>query len=212
MRATTQRAKIDQIADELPALMCTIGIDDGAGELSLAQLREKAAGHDRSELAARQEQVKPEDPYTIIYTSGTTGPPKGVVLSHRNAMSVGEMVQELSFVQPGERTYLFLPLAHAFALTAQLASYELGSAIIYYGGDTKRVIEELVETKPTYLPSVPRIFEKLYTAAMKLQEQGSDEDRERFKQAIKLGIEVRRRRQRGDEVPEEMEQRVRAGR
>ena len=200
-----QRAKIDQIADELPKLTSTIGIDEGGGELSLAQLRQKAEGRDRSELAARQEQVKPEDPYTIIYTSGTTGPPKGVVLSHRNAMSVGEMVQELAFVQPGERTYLFLPLAHAFALTAQLASYELGTAIIYYGGDTKRVIQELVETKPTYLPSVPRIFEKLYTAAMKLQEQGSDEDRERFKQAVKLGIEVRQRRQRGDEVPDEME-------
>ena len=42
-------------------------------------------------------------------------------------MSVCEMVQELEFVEPGERTYLFLPLAHAFALTAQLASYDLGT-------------------------------------------------------------------------------------
>ena len=109
-------------------------------------------------------------------------------------------------MQPGERTYLFLPLAHAFALTAQLASYDLGTTIIYFGGDTKKVIEELVETHPTYLPSVPRIFEKLYTAAMKLQEQASDEDRERFKQAVKLGVEVRRRRERGEPVPAEMEQ------
>ena len=92
------------------------------------------------------------------------------MLTQRNAMSVCEMVQELEFVGPDERTYLYLPLAHAFALTAQLASYDLGSMIIYYGRDTKRIIEELVETRPTYLPSVPRIFEKLYTAAIKMRD------------------------------------------
>src|SRR3984885_14962228 len=40
---------------------------------------------------------------------------------------------------------------------------------------------------------------------MKLAEQGSDEDKERFRQAIKLGVEVRQRRQRGEDVPEEMQ-------
>jgi long-chain acyl-CoA synthetase len=202
----SQRAKIDEVSHELPELMTTIGIEPGAGEITLEDLRGRGAGRERAELSDRHSGVTPADPYTIIYTSGTTGPPKGVVLTHRNAMSVCEMVQELSFVQPGEKTYLFLPLAHAFALTAQLASYDLGTTIIYFGGDTKRVIEELVETHPTYLPSVPRIFEKLYTAAMKLQEQASDEDRERFQRAIKLGVEVRRRRQRGEPVPAEMEQ------
>jgi long-chain acyl-CoA synthetase len=39
---------------------------------------------------------------------------------------------------------------------------------------------------------------------MKLQEQGDEEDRERFRQAIKLGVEVRRRREHGDPVPDEM--------
>ncbi len=66
------------------------------------------------------------------------------------------------------------------------------------------MIEELVETHPTYLPSVPRIFEKLYTAAMKLQEQASEQDQARFREAVTLGIEVHQRRQRGDDVPEQM--------
>jgi long-chain acyl-CoA synthetase len=201
----SQRAKIDQVRDELPELETAIGIEAGAGELTLDELRERGRGHDRSELAERQAAVTPDDAYTIIYTSGTTGPPKGVVLTHRNAMSVCEMVQELNFVQPGEKTYLFLPLAHAFALTSQLASFDQGTTIIFFGGDTKRVVEELVETHPTYLPSVPRIFEKLYTAAMKLQENATDEQRESFRQAVKLGVEVHRRRQRGEPVPEEME-------
>ena len=55
--------------------------------------------------------------------------------------------------------------------------------IIYYGRDTKRIIEELVETRPTYLPSVPRIFEKLYTAAIKMRDASGDTDRESFEQA-----------------------------
>ena len=200
-----QRAKIDQVRDELPELEHVIGIEPGAGEMTLTELRERGQGGDASELASRQAALDPQDAYTIIYTSGTTGPPKGVVLSHRNAISVCEMVQELEFIEPGETTYLFLPLAHAFALTSQIASYDLGTSITYFGGDTKKILEELIETRPTYLPSVPRIFEKLYTAAMKLQEQAGEEDRERFAQAIKLGVEVRRRRQHGEPVPEEME-------
>ena len=83
------------------------------------------------------------------------------------------MVQEIAFVAPDETTYLFLPLAHVFALAAQLASYDQGTAIVYFGGDTKQILPELIETKPTYLPSVPRIFEKLYTAALKMTEAGS---------------------------------------
>ena len=201
----TQRAKIDQVRDELSDLTATIGIEAGGGDLTLEELRERGRGGERSVLESRQSAVTREDPYTIIYTSGTTGPPKGVVLTHGNAMSVGEMVVELDFISPGERTYLFLPLAHAFALTAQLASFELGTTIIYYGGDSKKIVEELVETSPTYLPSVPRIFEKLYTAAMKLQEQAGDEDRARFRQAIELGVEARRRRHRGETVSDEMQ-------
>ncbi len=99
----------------------------------------------------------------------------------------------------------FLPLAHAFALTAQLASYDQGTAIVYYGGDTRQILPELIDTKPTYLPSVPRIFEKLYTAALKMTEAGSEEERERFTQAVKIGVEVRRRRDRGEAIPEEMQ-------
>jgi long-chain acyl-CoA synthetase len=200
-----QRAKIDQVRDELPELETIIGIEPEGGEVSLDELRERGRQLDRSILADRQADVKPEDAFEIIYTSGTTGPPKGVVLTHRNAMSVCEMVEELHFVQSGETTYLFLPLAHAFALTSQLASYDQGTVIVYFGGNTRAVLEEVVETHPTYLPSVPRIFEKLYTAAMKLAEQGSVQDKERFHQAIKLGVEVRQRRQRGEPVSEEME-------
>jgi long-chain acyl-CoA synthetase len=54
------------------------------------------------------------------------------------------------------------------------------------------------------VPSVPRIFEKLYAAAMAMVENAGEDERARFRQAVKLGVEVRRRRQRGEPVPEEL--------
>jgi long-chain acyl-CoA synthetase len=204
----TQTAKIDQVQAELKGLAHVIGIDSG-GQLSLEDLRARGRERSRGELTPRQQAVAQDDPYTIVYTSGTTGPPKGVALTHANAMSVCKMVEELDFVQPGETTYLYLPLAHVFALTAQLASFDLGTTIVYYSGDSKQILAEVIETKPTYLPSVPRIFEKLFAAANKQQEQASDEDRDRFQKAIRLGIEVRRRRMQGEPVPEDMEEQFR---
>jgi long-chain acyl-CoA synthetase len=198
-----QRAKIDKVRDDLGDLETVIGIEEGGGDLTLDELRKKGAEGDRSELRKRQDNVTAEDAYTIIYTSGTTGPPKGVVLTHRNAMSVCEMVEELSFIEPGEKTYLYLPLAHAFALTAHLASFDQGTTLVFYGGDTKQILGELVDSHPTYLPSVPRIFEKLYTAAMKM---AGEDGKEQMEQAVKLGMEVRQRRERGEDVPDEMAQ------
>jgi long-chain acyl-CoA synthetase len=199
-----QAAKIKEIRGELPSLEHVIGMEPGIGDVSLEDLRARGRNGDAAELESRQSAIEPDDPYTIVYTSGTTGPPKGSVLTHHNAMTVCDIVEKLEFVQPGEVTYLYLPLAHVFALLAQLASFDQGTAIVYLGGDTKQILAEIIETKPTYLPSVPRIFEKLYAAAMKLQEQASEEDRERFQKAIKIGVEVRRRQQRGEPVPDEL--------
>jgi long-chain acyl-CoA synthetase len=201
-----QRKKIEQIRDELDQLEHVIGFDDDAGEISLDELRSRGNGRDVNELTERQDKVTPDEPFIIVYTSGTTGPPKGVVLTHANAMSVCQVCEELEFITPDEVSYLYLPLAHVFGLTVPLASFDQGTTIVFTGGDTKKILEEIIETKPTYLPSVPRIFEKLYAAAMKMQEQASDEDKQRFGEAVKLGVEVRRRRERGDEVPAQMAQ------
>jgi long-chain acyl-CoA synthetase len=197
-----QRAKIDEVRGGLPDLGHVIGIDEGGGEITLDELRARGRGRDRSELAARQERVRPQDAYTIVYTSGTTGAPKGVVLTHSNAMSVCQMVEELEFVEPDDVTYLYLPLAHVFALITLIATVDQGTTLIYFGGDTKQILAELIETQPTYVPSVPRIFEKLYAAAMTMVESAGEEERERFRNAVKLGVEVRMRHDHGETVPD----------
>ena len=115
---------------------------------------------------APRQSVGPDDGYTFIYTSGTTGPPKGCVLLHRNYRSVLDMINERGLLgADGDLVYLFLPLAHAFALLIQLGAVDTGTTVAYFGGDTKQIIPELMQVHPTYLPSVPRIFEKLYTLA-----------------------------------------------
>ncbi len=201
-----QLEKIEQVRERLPELEHTIAMQDGIVALDLDGLRARGReSGDRAELRRRQRAVQDDDAYTIIYTSGTTGPPKGCVLTHRNAMSVGAMVEELGFVNPDDVTYLYLPLAHSFALTTVLGSIDQGTAVVYFGGDTKNVIPELMASAPTYVPSVPRIFEKLYAIATAKLEQASPEQRKQFQQAVKLGVEVRRRQHRGEEVPEEMQ-------
>ncbi|HYF24168.1 MAG TPA: AMP-dependent synthetase/ligase [Baekduia sp.] len=168
----SQVAKIAEVRERLPELRHVVVVDP-AGEtgdaVSLEALRERGRGRDAAELRDRAAAVRPQDPYTFIYTSGTTGNPKGCVLTHGNYRSVMDMVTQRGLLSGGDDlVYLFLPLAHAFALLIQLVAFDTGTAIAYYGGDTKQVVPELMQVKPTYLPSVPRIFEKLFTKAQEL--------------------------------------------
>jgi long-chain acyl-CoA synthetase len=183
--------------------------DSPATKLSaipLDEVRERGRARSPEELHARRATVTPADPYTFIYTSGTTGPPKGCVLTHGNYRAIMDMVGEVGQIEEDEVTYLYLPLAHAYALLIQLAAFDLGTTIAYFGGDTKQIVAELMEVKPTYLPSVPRVFEKVYTLAHGAIEAQPPEERERAQAAIKLGGKVRDMLVRGEEIPEELKQ------
>src|SRR3954447_18765033 len=195
-----QVAKIMEVRGNLPNLREIIVIDGPVeGTTPLDELRERGRGHDKSELEARYDAVTPEDPFTFIYTSGTTGPPKGCVLTHGNYRNVLDMIEERELFQSGDDlVYLFLPLAHAFALLIQLATFDRGVTIAYFGGDAKQIIPELMEVHPTYLPSVPRIFEKLFTLA---QSQLSAEE---IAQIREIGGKIQDLTARGEEVPAEL--------
>jgi long-chain acyl-CoA synthetase len=173
---------------------------EGAGGTTLEELRARGRTVAETELEDRSRRVAKADPYTFIYTSGTTGPPKGCVLSHGNYVAMLDMVTERGVVGegPDELIYLFLPLAHAFALLLMLISADRGVTIAYWGGDSAKIIPELSEVRPTYLPSVPRIFEKLYTLVT------AHADPEQIAEAIEIGTEVRRLEAIGAEIPAEL--------
>jgi long-chain acyl-CoA synthetase len=211
----SQLAKIAAVRDRLPELRTVIVIDEPSPEsltpeiaaleaITLEQVRARGRGRSAEELEARRATVRPDDPYTFIYTSGTTGPPKGCVLTHANYASIVEMVSEVREITEDEVVYLYLPLAHSYALLVQLATFHLGGMLAYFGGDTRQIIAELQEVKPTYLPSVPRIFEKIYTIAQAAIQAQPPEEQERAREAVGLGVKVRDMMARGEAVPEDM--------
>ena len=110
------------------------------------------ADGDGAAVEQRVAGVKPEDAYTFVYTSGTTGPPKGCVLSHGNWSAVCDMIREIAAVQAGDISYLYLPLAHVFARVVQLCTFDLGATLAFFGGDTRQIVPELADAKPTYFP------------------------------------------------------------
>src|SRR4051794_32938219 len=202
----SQVAKIVAVRERLPNLHTIIVIDpsgDVADAVPLDEVRERGRGVEESALEERTAAVTPEDAFTFIYTSGTTGPPKGCVLSHGNYRDVLNMCETINVVQSDESVYLFLPLAHAFALLIQLLTIDVGGTIAYFGGDPKEIVPELTETKPTYFPSVPRIFEKIYTlASTSIKEKISEEQ---FDAMVALGVKVRELQARGEPVPPELQ-------
>ncbi|MCP3800949.1 AMP-dependent synthetase/ligase [Allokutzneria sp. A3M-2-11 16] len=111
-----------------------------------------------------------DDPSTIIYTSGTTGPAKGCLLTPGNLRAARESLDSLITVGVGDVVYLYLPLAHLFARMTQAMTLARGATLAYFGGDIKEIVTELTEVRPTHLPSVPRLFEKVYARVTALTE------------------------------------------
>ncbi len=150
-----QAAKADRAA--LPDLASVVVIAEGG-------LAELATDGGDEEIDRRLAAIDPAGPAIIIYTSGTTGPPKGCVLTHDNWLTLCEVNARLPYIVGGDVVYLFLPLAHVFAQITQYASLDAGATLAYFGGDVRAIVPELAQVRPTFLPSVPRIFEKVYTA------------------------------------------------
>ena len=199
-----QLAKIRAIRDQLPALKHVVIFDGETTDeaISLDDLRARGRAREQSELDERTAAVTPDDACVFIYTSGTTGPPKGVILSHENYRSITDMVTEQDVLdRENGMVYLFLPLAHAFALLIQFVAVDVGGQMSYWQKDPKKIISDLMEVKPTFFPSVPRIFEKIYTLAT-----SNAPDREQMEKAVKVGVTVRQMRERGEQVPAELQQ------
>jgi long-chain acyl-CoA synthetase len=187
-----QMEKIRAVRDQLPLLEHVIrmtGTSDDA--ISFTELEARGARRDASEWEARWQSVTPEDICTFIYTSGTTGPPKGCVISHGNYRAMLDMVNQTSVIEEGDLTYLYLPLAHSFALLIQFGSFDLGTTIAYWERDPLRIMPNLAELHPTYFPSVPRIFEKIYTTATSAMDKEGGLKKAIFNWSIEVGKTMR---------------------
>jgi long-chain acyl-CoA synthetase len=198
-----QLEKIRAVHDQLPNLQHVISIEpiEADDVISFESVRERGRSRSADEFAARIAEVEPADVATYIYTSGTTGPPKGCVIDHANWRNMLDMIQEEDVLVENEVAYLFLPLAHAFARLIQLGAMDVGATIAYWEKDPQKIIPNLMEVKPTYFPSVPRIFEKIYALAI-----ANAPDKAQLDKAVEVGIKVRELERQGEPVPEKLQQ------
>jgi long-chain acyl-CoA synthetase len=198
-----QLAKVRKVEDRLPNLEHIVVMDPGDADVGdavpLDDLRQRGREADEARWDQRYTNATPDDVCLYIYTSGTTGPPKGCILTHRNYRAITDMIEQETVLEEGDLTYLFLPLAHAFAILIQFASFDLGVTVAYWSRDPQQIVPDLMAVKPTYFPSVPRMFEKIYTLAT-----SAAEDREKLDKAVEIGVKVRQMQARGEEVPEEL--------
>jgi long-chain acyl-CoA synthetase len=195
-----QMEKIRAVRDQCPQLEQVIRMTGSSDDaISMQDLAARGSELEESTWEQRWRSVTPDDVCTFIYTSGTTGPPKGCVISHGNYRAMLDMINAVHVIEDEELTYLFLPLAHSFAVLIQFGSFDLGTTIAYWERDPLKIAANLVEVKPTYFPSVPRIFEKIYTAATAKAEAAGGLTKMLFEWAIRVGHRVRELERQGRE-------------
>jgi long-chain acyl-CoA synthetase len=189
-----QRAKIEAERPNLPKLHHVLTFAD------LDDLRAKGrayAAENPEALAQVRDAITEDDLFTYIYTSGTTGPPKACMITHLNYYEMVSAVDEVpEFIGPNEVVLLYLPLAHNFGRCLHLLSAYVGCTIAFCP-DPLRVAEAAQQVRPTVLPSVPRVFEKVHTAVQAGFDEATGVKRRLIDWALGVGKRVSELKQQG---------------
>ena len=167
-----QLNKINEIKDNLTTLKHIVVMDDSLSEstddssnfLDFLDKGLKYEQNNNFSLAEISKEIKEDDLLTIIYTSGTTGNPKGVMLTHKNLISnVLATINMADLKSSDNHSFLsFLPLSHVLErMTGHFTGFALGCTV-YYAESIETVADNLGETNPSIVVSVPRLFEKMY--------------------------------------------------
>src|SRR5690625_616 len=188
METSNHERTLAEIKEELPSLKHSWVIDEGAVE----DLSSTGSEISDDLVAQRIADLTLSDTATIIYTSGTTGRPKGAELTHGNFVelslnALAELGEEVC--PPGSRTLLFMPLAHVFARFIGVLVFPAG-AVLGHTSDTRDIISDMGTFRPTFILSVPRVFEKVYNSAE--QKAAADGRLKIFRAAAATAVEYSR--------------------
>lgn len=107
----------------------------------------------------------PSDVATFCYTSGTTGNPKGALITHDNIMSavggIGDVDSNMQML-PTDRHLSYLPLPHIFERVVLAQVILNGGSAAFFRGDPLLLVEDIVACRPTMIPVVPRVLNKIH--------------------------------------------------
>ncbi|MGB3371135.1 MAG: long-chain fatty acid--CoA ligase [Rhodococcus sp. (in: high G+C Gram-positive bacteria)] len=153
---------LKEVTEGAADLREVLQIDAGA----IDELTTRGAGVSDDDLHARRHQVTASSPATLIYTSGTTGRPKGVQLTHANFYAEVQATQLAlhDSMKEGNRTLMFLPMAHVFARAVSFGAFE-AKVTVGHTSDVATLLDQFASFKPDFILSVPRVFEKVYNSA-----------------------------------------------
>ncbi len=117
-------------------------------------------------------EATPEDVMTLVYTSGTTGPPKGAMLTNKNAAFCIDKIVNAEGRMPGKAPnpsdliLTYLPLCHVAERIFSTWTSVGAGPVLNFAESIEVVNENLREIQPTIFFAVPRIWEKLHAAAL----------------------------------------------
>jgi long-subunit acyl-CoA synthetase (AMP-forming) len=182
-----------------PGIRLVVLDDAREGELSLAEL--EASCPESFDIEGAAARVQPEDLLTLVYTSGTTGHPKGVQYVHSGVMFTLQTFQARLPVSPEGRNISYLPMAHiAERLLGHYAGFGYGYTITSLP-DPKQLQEALLAVRPTRFFGVPRIYEKVEAAMLRVIDQSEQDRAAELRHALEAGVERVRTEQAGQPRP-----------
>lgn len=132
--------------------------------------------------------LKHTDTATLLYTSGTTGTPKGVVITHTQVISEVSEAFTIFDVDDTDLSLSFLPYAHVLGRIEHWGHAYIGFTMAY-AESLEKMRGNLVDIRPTFLISVPRIFEKIYSA-IGSQVDASPMKKKLFTWAVGIGRKI----------------------
>jgi long-chain acyl-CoA synthetase len=163
-----QYEKYLQIRAELPQIQGVLIFD---GQIAAAiswdgflQRGRNSLDRNRAELERRAAAIRTDDLATIMYTSGTTGVPKGVMLTHGNLLSNAVATNQASPREEGAVLLNWLPFSHIYARTVDHYLSMVAAVPMCLAESAETLMQNLAETQPTHLSSVPRFYEKVLAA------------------------------------------------
>ncbi|HBH30153.1 MAG: long-chain fatty acid--CoA ligase [Desulfofustis sp. PB-SRB1] len=191
-----QYEKLLEVRDAIPNVELVVSYERFMGDRSfpvytqyqLSEVSMPLTDEERHELESDISMIAHQDILTVIYTSGTTGVPKGVLLTQYNVLSNAYYgLQKIGIIKKDETFLSFLPLSHILERTAGYYSPLLSGQHVAFAEDVRKVMENMTEIRPTWMVSVPRLFEKIHSRIYDRVYQSGSLRKNLFHRAIAVG-------------------------